>query len=113
MSETHVKISDFGLARQFVDNSDYYKSTRRTDLPVYWYLILKTNQIIFFFACRYAPECLLSLRFSSASDVWSFGVTIWEVFTLGRRPQEFLERIVTKAQSDNRNPLEAVSMISI
>lgn len=41
VSETHVKISDFGLARQFVDNSDYYKSTRRTDLPVYWYVTLK------------------------------------------------------------------------
>ena len=36
VSEHHVKIADFGLARQFMENRDYYRSTKRTDLPVYW-----------------------------------------------------------------------------
>ena len=36
VSDQHVKIADFGLARQFMENRDYYRSTKRTDLPVYW-----------------------------------------------------------------------------
>jgi serine/threonine protein kinase len=94
VSDTHIKIADFGLARQFMENRDYYRSTKRTDLPVYWY----------------APECLMKLHFSSASDVWSFGVTIWEIFTLGHRPQEFLERFVTQAPNQGKHPLEALAM---
>ena len=40
--------------------------------------------------CRCAPECINLLRFSSASDVWSFGVTMWEMFTYGKKPWDGL-----------------------
>ncbi|VEL35054.1 unnamed protein product [Protopolystoma xenopodis] len=34
----------------------------------------------------YAPECIYYFRFDSKSDVWSFGVTLWEVYSYGDRP---------------------------
>jgi len=37
---------------------------------------------------RCAPECVNYLKFTSASDVWSFGVTLWEMFTGGQQPWE-------------------------
>ena len=36
VSDEHIKIADFGLARQFVEDKDYYKSKGGNDLPVYW-----------------------------------------------------------------------------
>lgn len=74
VGEDHIKISDFGLAREFADDKGYYRSHDSQDLPVYWY----------------APECLETLRFSHTSDVWSFGVTMWEIFTIGRKPHQFI-----------------------
>ncbi|GFR68114.1 ephrin type-A receptor 5 [Elysia marginata] len=36
----------------------------------------------------YAPECLYYHRFDSSSDVWSFGVTMWEIMSFGARPYD-------------------------
>lgn len=35
---------------------------------------------------RCAPECINYLRFTSASDVWAYGVTLWEMFSYGFQP---------------------------
>jgi serine/threonine protein kinase len=35
---------------------------------------------------RLAPECINFMRFTSASDVWAFGVTLWELFSYGFQP---------------------------
>ena len=34
----------------------------------------------------YAPECIYFFKFDTKSDVWSYGVTLWEAFTFGSRP---------------------------
>ncbi|XP_077593604.1 fibroblast growth factor receptor 1-A-like isoform X2 [Stigmatopora nigra] len=74
--ELVMKIADFGLARD-VRRADYYKKTTnviRTSspgpLPVKWM----------------APEALFDRVYTHQSDVWSFGVLLWEIFTLGASP---------------------------
>lgn len=36
--------------------------------------------------CRCAPECINFLRFTNASDVWAYGVCLWEMFSYGFQP---------------------------
>ncbi|CAL1546600.1 unnamed protein product [Lymnaea stagnalis] len=64
-----VKISDFGLARR-VGQADVYERTRKGLLPVRWM----------------SPESLFYSQFSQMSDVWSYGVFLWELVTLGSTP---------------------------
>ena len=61
-----VKISDFGMSRSLY-NSHYYRIHGRFVLPVRWM----------------AYECFYG-KFSQKSDVWAFGVTMWEIFTLAK-----------------------------
>ncbi|XP_018426945.1 PREDICTED: tyrosine-protein kinase BTK [Nanorana parkeri] len=65
-----VKVSDFGLSRYVLD--DEYTSSLGSKFPIRWS----------------AAEVLLYSKFSSKSDVWSFGVLMWEVFTFGKMPYE-------------------------
>ena len=71
-SKDCVKISDFGLSRALGVGKDYYQTNFNMNLklPIAW--------------C--APECITFLKFTSASDVWAFGVTMWEMFSYGFQP---------------------------
>ncbi|XP_054167517.1 fibroblast growth factor receptor 2-like [Oppia nitens] len=69
VSEDNVlKICDFGLARNI--QGDYYRKTTDGRLPVKWMAI----------------ESLLSQIYTSQSDVWSYGILLWEIITLGGTP---------------------------
>uniref|UniRef100_A0A8C0G344 Fibroblast growth factor receptor n=1 Tax=Bubo bubo TaxID=30461 RepID=A0A8C0G344_BUBBB len=68
-AESVMKIADFGLARD-VHDIDYYKKTSNGRLPVKWM----------------APEALFDRVYTHQSDVWSFGILMWEIFTLGGSP---------------------------
>uniref|UniRef100_A0A3B4WNJ3 Tyrosine-protein kinase n=1 Tax=Seriola lalandi dorsalis TaxID=1841481 RepID=A0A3B4WNJ3_SERLL len=65
-----VKVSDFGMTRFVLD--DQYTSSQCSKFPVKWS----------------APEVIKFCKFSSKSDVWSFGVLMWEVYNEGRLPYE-------------------------
>ncbi|XP_035698202.1 activated Cdc42 kinase-like isoform X4 [Branchiostoma floridae] len=71
-SRDKVKISDFGLSRALGVGKDYYQTNFNVNLklPLAW--------------C--APESINYLKFTSASDVWGFGVTLWEMFCYGFQP---------------------------
>jgi serine/threonine protein kinase len=75
------KVADFGLSRVAVkstrsdnttgagEDEDYYRTAAGT-FPIRWT----------------APECMESMKFNQSSDVWSFGVTMWECYSDGDRP---------------------------
>uniref|UniRef100_A0A674AKE9 Tyrosine-protein kinase n=1 Tax=Salmo trutta TaxID=8032 RepID=A0A674AKE9_SALTR len=70
VTQHYAKISDFGLSKALTEEENYYKAKGHGKWPVKWY----------------APECMNYFKFSCKSDVWSFGVLMWEAYTLGMKP---------------------------
>ena len=74
-----LQIADFGMSRALQD-TDYYVS-RGGKIPVKWT----------------APEALHYKKYSTASDVWSFGMVMYEIWTLGIKPYHQLTNVEVKS----------------
>ncbi|NP_001083616.1 uncharacterized protein LOC399022 [Xenopus laevis] len=70
VTQHYAKISDFGLSKALGSDENYYQAKTTGKWPMKWY----------------APECLNYHKFSSKSDVWSFGVLMWEAYSYGLKP---------------------------
>ncbi|XP_004929369.3 tyrosine-protein kinase transmembrane receptor Ror isoform X1 [Bombyx mori] len=68
-SHLTVKIADFGMSRD-VYTCDYYKMGGERPMPVRWM----------------SPESILYARFTHESDVWAYGVVLWEIYSRGKQP---------------------------
>uniref|UniRef100_A0A3B4CVI0 receptor protein-tyrosine kinase n=1 Tax=Pygocentrus nattereri TaxID=42514 RepID=A0A3B4CVI0_PYGNA len=64
------KVSDFGMSRVLEEDPDAAYTTRGGKIPIRWT----------------APEAIAYRKFTSASDVWSYGIVMWEVMSYGERP---------------------------
>ncbi|KAM8872879.1 ephrin type-A receptor 5 [Synchiropus picturatus] len=80
------KVSDFGLSRILEDDAEAAYTTRGGKIPIRWT----------------APEAIAFRKFTSASDVWSYGIVMWEVMSYGERPYwEMSNQDVIKAVEES------------
>jgi len=88
-SEDCVKLADFGLSRSLTEQC-YYKATKGK-LPIKWM----------------APESINFRRFTTASDIWMFGVCMWEIMMFGVKPFQGVKNndVISKIEGGDRLPL--------
>ncbi len=88
-----MKISDFGMSR-VVTGEDIYVKTSKGRLPWKWMAI----------------ESIINREFTHASDVWAYGVTIWEIATLGKVTAMYM--MFTRKLSILHQPTAVVFLLS-
>ncbi|XP_038660658.1 tyrosine-protein kinase SYK isoform X1 [Scyliorhinus canicula] len=88
VTQHYAKISDFGLSKAINSEENYYKAKSTGKWPIKWY----------------APESINFFKFSSKSDVWSFGVMMWEAFSYGMKPYKGMkgQEVVQMVESGGR-----------
>ncbi len=86
-----VKIGDYGLSPQRYSSDYFVLEDGKAPVPVRWM----------------SPEALKKETISTASDVWSLGITVWEIFTTGNTPYPSLSTSEVKAHVCGGNVLPA------
>ena len=76
------KVGDFGLLREMPKDVEIYVSKTKTPFPIRWM----------------APESLMSNIFSPASDVWSYGIVMWEMYNPKELPYKGLNNLEVVAR---------------
>jgi len=93
-----LKLTDFGLSRRLYNYSNYLKKNTVIQFPqrnTFSWFIRRVDSLQEPLPWRHmSPEALRHLTVSLKSDVWSFGVTLWEMFTFGEVP--FKESSISK-----------------
>uniref|UniRef100_A0A3P9L4X9 Receptor protein-tyrosine kinase n=2 Tax=Oryzias latipes TaxID=8090 RepID=A0A3P9L4X9_ORYLA len=94
----HVKITDFGLARLLdIDETEYHADGGK--VPIKWM----------------ALESIMHRRFTHQSDVWSYGVTVWELMTFGSKPYDTIpaRKIPDVLEGGERLPQPPICTIDV
>ncbi|OWF36548.1 tyrosine-protein kinase SYK-like [Mizuhopecten yessoensis] len=89
LSNRHTaKISDFGMSKALGREGNYYEASEAGRWPLKWY----------------APECVYYWKFDTKSDVWSYGVTLWEATSYGEKPYRKMkgQEILEFVENNNR-----------
>ena len=66
-----LQISDFGMTRE-VESETYYMLSKGAKIPIKWT----------------APEAILYKKYTTKSDIWSYGMLMYEIWSLGHKPFE-------------------------
>lgn len=77
-----IKISDFGLAQEIIDSKLYYTMKSEREIPIKGYSL----------------ETLVTGKYSFESDVWSYGVTLFEMFSRGKEPDLIPGKMLTQSE---------------
>ncbi|XP_024140314.1 receptor tyrosine-protein kinase erbB-2 [Oryzias melastigma] len=94
----HVKITDFGLARLLdIDETEYHADGGK--VPIKWM----------------ALESIIHRKFTHQSDVWSYGVTVWELMTFGSKPYDTIpaRKILDVLEGGERLPQPPICTIDV
>ncbi|XP_045178339.2 tyrosine-protein kinase SYK-like [Mercenaria mercenaria] len=70
VSEHYAKVTDFRMSLEIKDGEEFYEYQEARRWPLKWF----------------APECIYYWQFNSKSDVWAYGVTLWEATSYGMQP---------------------------
>ncbi|KAJ8277414.1 hypothetical protein GJAV_G00074910 [Gymnothorax javanicus] len=96
-SETLVKIADFGLTKIIPVDKEYYRVTHPRESPIFWY----------------APESITEFKFSHKSDVWSFGIVMYELFTYCEHARNPKRLCLQKIGNDMQSPSISIHLANI